>query len=255
MTKDRQITSAFEIYTVKGGPLVQVSDPLHQQVLHLLADNPMSTSDIAEATGKAPSTLFVNLEAMTAKGLVSSEFDPADSRRKIYRSNSRLLAFSEEPNNASMPLMIKAFDGLADAQGDYNKQMLRLLLLSLQNAGINLDPLMWNLGEGLGSAMADRTDLTRVEDLISHVKSFYSKNDLGELSVYSFSPLVIIVRDSVVSRGFRSNTKYSLTQGLLTALLSKRTGRAFKVASGEVYGQDNEYFRFTLEMPPHGEGQ
>lgn len=250
MPKIKPFASKFEIYSTleEGGVgLVEVSDPLHQLILNHLGENSMSTTDISTVTGKAQSTLSVHLEHMVNEGLIKSESDPQDSRRKIFTLSSRKLAFSKETNPHGMMYARESLKFGVESQEEFSRNFIKALLMVSEAYGLDIGPVMENLGAEVADILAPTFESNKVEDIMRRLQEFYEIIDFGEVCIYTFIPLTIIIRvqDETPLMAMESRPKFS--HGLFKRILSTMIGRRYEVTHSEIFGVNNNYFKFIIE--------
>lgn len=249
MAKAEQTGGGFEIYSAAGGDgaLVQVSDPLHQKILGGLAAGSMSTTDISEMTGKAQSTLSVHLDQMVRQGLIASEYDPGDSRRKIFSLSSAMVACSKEASKEGAEEARAMLAAAVKDPDSFHRGLFRAFVLATEASGLNIGPAMEILGSQTAERLAQRMQSKKVEDIIRHLQEFYERNDLGEVCIYTFLPLTIIIRDAEETQcRFESLAMFS--HGLFKTMLSLCIGRRYEIARSEIFGTGNNYYKFVIEL-------
>ncbi len=240
----------FELYYTKTG-LVQVSNDVRRRILHELEARNLSLTDLSKIMGKAQSTLSVHLDKMVAESLIAVHDDPDDNRRKVYSLVSVMLACSKQPSDEAMNMAMKV---LADVAGDpeaMRNAMVRFIMLGFDGMGLSVGPMASILGSihamALGGALSGKS----VEETVSNARDYYKKMGLGEASVFSLTPLSIIIKDDLP---FTEDSAKSLGQyaiGFFSRILEDSTGRPHVLVSSEVFGTECNYFRFTLEPQAH----
>ena len=251
MAKVKQNHSNFEIYSTvdpEGNrSLVQVSDPLHQMILERLSKGQMSTTEISDLTGKAQSTLSVHLDQMVSQSLIRSEYDKNDSRRKIFTISSVKVASSKptspEGVNEAKDVLLSC---IKDSKTFY-KTMLKAVLMSAEANGMDVSPMMEILGSQLAEKMAQKLQSAKMEDIIKELQEFYEKNDMGEVCVYTFLPLTIIIRETEEYE-CKFEATASFAHGLFKSLLSRVLGRKYEITMSEIFGSGNNYYKFIIEQ-------
>lgn len=241
-------TGAFELYLTDEGEMssiVQVSDPLHISILNELSKTPLSMSEVADMTGKAQSTLSVHMDQLVSRGLISFEFDKNDSRRKIFRLKSRKLAFSKEVTQFSRSDSETFFGKMMDSK-DFHRDTLTRFLTRIEAVGLDVSPLTEGLGREFGEYIASKIQVNKVEDVITWLQDFYERNAIGEVCIYTFMPLTIIIR-STDSYPCTITAVAAYHHGLFSELLSRVTGRKYVVTKSEIFGTDNNYHKFVIE--------
>jgi len=238
---------SFDIYSTANG-LIQVSNPVRRQILTSLLSSDLSLTDISNITGKAQSTLSVHLEKMASEGLVIFRDDPADSRRKIFTLSSKLMARSRDVNAEGMELYYRTLNTLTDKDANFFKILMRAFIVGAEASGLCLGASMRNLGKEVGKVLAKSIRSAKTEDIISELQEFYEKNDIGEVCVYTFMPLTIIVRDNYELTQCTAESLSMFSQGLFVTVLQETTKKRYKIATSECFGASNNYSKFVIEQ-------
>jgi predicted hydrocarbon binding protein len=238
---------SFDIYSTANG-LIQVSNPVRRQILSHLASSDLSLTDVSNITGKAQSTLSVHLEKMASDALVVFRDDPADSRRKIFSLSSKLMARSRDVNSEGMDIYHKTLDTLTIPDTDFFKVLMRAIIVGAEASGLCIGAAMRNVGKSVGKVLSKDMTSTKVEDIISELQEFYEKNDMGEVCVYTFMPLTIIVRDNYEVTQCAAESISMFSQGLFVTVLQEMTKKKYKIAASECFGASNNYSKFVIEQ-------
>ena len=251
MPKVKQNNNDFEIYSTvdeEGNRgLVQVSDPLHQIILERLSKGPMSTTEISDLTGKAQSTLSVHLDQMVTQNLIRSEYDKNDSRRKIFTISSIKVASSKPTSVEGVEEAKQALTMTIKDSKMFYKSLFKAVLMSAEANGMDVSPMMEILGEQLAEKMAQKLQMVKMEDVIKELQEFYEKNDMGEVCVYTFLPLTIIIREADEYQ-YKFEAMASFAHGLFRRLLSEVLGRKYEITMSEIFGSGNNYYKFIIEQ-------
>lgn len=250
MPRTKNTDMGFELYSTGDysfRTIVQVSDPLHIEILNDLSVGPMSTTEISESTGKAQSTLSVHLDTMVAQGLISSEYDRNDSRRKIYSISSRKIAGKAEPFEGGLDVMMKFIKKSADSTTDLYKSMMMTVLVGAESGGLDVSYGMELLASIYSDELAKNMSSNKVEDVIRELQDFYERNLLGEVCIYTFLPLTIIIRNTD-EFPFKLSSLAAFSKGLFVSLLNKITQRTYEVTKSEIFGTGNNYYKFVIEL-------
>lgn len=251
VSENKRLYSGFDIYStvVDGKPeLVQVSEPLHQSILRNLTAKDMSSSEISEATGKAQSTLSVHLDTLVSRGLIRSQYDVNDSRRKIFSLSSVKVAYSMEASKEGIDRFQDMVAETANSPPpEFYKTLLRTLLVECEAYGMHIGPALERMGELLAVKLAPKIPPGKLEDVISFVQDFYERNGLGEVCIYTFLPLTIIIRDTE-AYPFKIESISMFSHGLFRKVLSETMGRQYAIVRREIFGADNNYYKFIIEL-------
>jgi predicted hydrocarbon binding protein len=237
----------FDIYSTVNG-LIQVSNPVRRQILSQLASSDLSLTEISNITGKAQSTLSVHLEKMAADSLVVFRDDPADSRRKIFSLSSKLMARSRDVNRDGMDVYDKTLELLTDPECNLFKVMLRAMIVGAEASGLCIGAAMRHVGKNIGDVLSKKIRSTKIEDIISELQEFYERHDMGEVCVYTFMPLTIIVRDNYEVTQCAAESISMFSQGLFVRVLEIVTKKRYKISASECFGASNNYSKFVIEQ-------
>ena len=238
---------SFDIYSTAKG-LVQVSNPVRRQILAQLSSSELSITEMSNITGKAQSTLSVHLEKMINDGLVVFREDPVDSRKKMFSRSSRLMARSREVSKEGRDVYHKTLEAVTDRDGNLFKTLLRAMIVGAEAAGLCIGATMRNVGSDMGHVLARSMESSKIEDVISELQEFYEIHDIGEVCVYTFMPLTIIVRDNYEVTQCAAESISMFSQGLFITVLEDMTKKRYKISASECFGVGNNYSKFVIEQ-------
>jgi len=245
--KNVTMDESFDIYATANG-LIQVSNPVRRQILTNLSTSDLSLTDISNITGKAQSTLSVHLEKMASDALVVFRDDPADSRRKIFSLSSKLMARSRDVNPEGMDVYHKTLEAATEDDCDFFKVIVRAMIIGAEASGLCIGAAMRQLGKNIGRALAKKIGSSKIEDIISELQEFYEKNNIGEVCVYTFMPLTIIIRDNYELTHCAAESLSMFSQGLFVTVLQEITKKRYRIATSECFGASNNYSKFVIEQ-------
>ncbi|MCL2785899.1 MAG: ArsR family transcriptional regulator [Methanomassiliicoccaceae archaeon] len=238
---------SFDIYTTARG-LVQVINPVRRQILSQLSSSDLSLTEISVITGKAQSTLSVHLDKMFNEGLVTFRDDPADSRKKIFSMASRLMARSRDANEEGIEIYRKTLAMVTERDCNFFKTLMRAIIVGAEGSGLCIGAMMRHTGKSIGMALSKKISSTKTEDIIGELQEFYEIHDIGEVCVYTFMPLTIIVRDNIEVTQCTAESLSMFSQGLFITVLEEITKKKYKIASSECFGAGNNYSKFIIEQ-------
>ncbi|MCL2143096.1 MAG: ArsR family transcriptional regulator [Methanomassiliicoccaceae archaeon] len=225
-----------------------MSNPVRRQILTHLSSSDLSLTEISNITGKAQSTLSVHLERMAGEALVTFRDDPADSRRKIFSLSSKLMARSRDVNEEGIELYRKTLGSVTEQDCNFFKVLLRAMIVGAEASGLCIGATMRQIGKNIGSVLSKNIRSTKVEDIISELQEFYEKHDIGEVCVYTFMPLTIIVRDNYEITSCAAESISMFSQGLFVTALQDITKKRYRIAASECFGASNNYSKFVIEQ-------
>lgn len=240
--------SAFDVYSTSSG-LKQISNSVRQKILSELQEEDLSLSEIAELTNKAQSTLSVHLDKMVKMGLVASRDDPSDNRRKILYLISDPVGSSVVPRD---DLKEAIGSTITDSMGDpctFTKSVLKSVVLGIEAIGFNMDPVLKDIGKQIGKELSKHMESDSIEGLIENIQEFYEKHGLGEVCVYSFFPLTIIIRDNGNCSDIPEASKplYLINEGVLEAILEDNSEMPLRVTESECFGNELNCCKYVIE--------
>ena len=213
-----------------------------------LSSSDLSLTDISVLVGKAQSTLSVHLDRMANEGLVKFRDDPADSRRKIFSLSSKLMARSRDVNSEGWEIYRKTIESVSDRNINLFKALLRAIIVGAETSGLCLGATMRHIGKGVGRALTKTITSTKVEDIIGELQEFYEIHDMGEVCVYTFMPLTIIIRDSYEVTQCAAEAISLFSQGVFITVLEELTKKQYKISASECFGTGNNYSKFVIEQ-------
>lgn len=236
----------FELYYTKSG-LVQVSNDVRRTILHELEDHNMSLTELSKITKKAQSTLSVHLDKMVTDGLIASHDDPDDNRKKIYSLVSVMLAYSKEPSDEAINIAMKCLSDVADDPIKTMNALARFIFLGFDGMGLSIGPIAHILGAVHAMAIGGSMSATTIDETVANARDYYKKMGLGEASVFSLTPLSIIIKDDVAFTEDSAKSLGNYAIGFFSKILEDATGKTYEIVSSEVFGSEYNYFKFTLE--------
>ena len=247
MPKIVTMDESFDIYATANG-LIQVSNPVRRQILTNLSASDLSLTDISNITGKAQSTLSVHLEKMASDALVVFRDDPADSRRKIFSLSSKLMARSRDVRPEGLDIYRRTLDSVTEKDCNFFKTLIRAMIIGAEASGLCIGAAMRQMGKSIGRVLAKKSSSSKVEDIISELQEFYERNGIGEVCVYTFMPLTIIIRDNYELTHCAAESISMFSQGLFITALQDITKKRYRIATSECFGASNNYSKFIIEQ-------
>ncbi|MBR2254496.1 MAG: winged helix-turn-helix transcriptional regulator [Candidatus Methanomethylophilaceae archaeon] len=236
----------FELYYTGDG-LVQVTNDVKRCILSQLTDRDLTLSELAQATGKAQSTISVHLEKLQSDRLISSRDDPKDNRKKIYSLTAISLSYSKPSSEDAFESATALLQKVVDDPDRTRDHFVPIILMCLDGLGLCVEPMSRAVGELHGMALEGRLNGEDIRSTISNAKRYYNKLMMGELDVFSVEPLVFTIHSELYTNDDILKVVSGYTIGFLSKVLEDFTGDTFEVASTEIYGAGPRYLRFTLE--------
>lgn len=236
----------FELYVTSTGT-VQVSSDVKLKILHELQESDLSLSEISKLVSKAQSTVSVHLDNMVQDGLIAVHDDLQDNRKKYYSLISLPFGKSVPSSEQSKEIAFNLVSKVAQDPERMLKSMARFVILGFGVMGLNVDPTASILGFFHGAAMSGSMTGQTLEETIDNARNYFRELGLGEVSIYSTSPLTIIVKDNTPLTEEAANTMIRYFAGFFSKILEDANGKTYEMVSSEVFGSDFNYIRFVLE--------
>ena len=236
----------FVLYNTDSG-IVIISNGIRVRILDELSKRNPSLTELVDLTGKAQSTLSVHLESMVKDGVIASREDPEDNRRKIYSISSLRIAETKPPDSESFEKAREIFADMVDEPEKISNYMIYFLYTIMDSRGLSVGPLTEIIGSIHAQAVSGKFRKGRIEDVVDQIRKYYSFANMGKVTIYSFNPLTIIVdTEFKLSKGAaEAMGRYSV--GYFRKSLELVYGMPFELSSSEVFGTENNYFRFVLD--------
>ena len=137
---------------------------------------------------------------------------------------------------------------MTDRDCNFFKTLMRAIIVGAEGFGLCIGATMRHIGKNIGLALSRSISSTKVEDIISELQEFYEIHDIGEVCVYTFMPLTIIVRDNIELTQCAAESISMFSQGLFVTILEEITKKRYKIASSECFGASNNYSKFVIEQ-------
>jgi predicted hydrocarbon binding protein/predicted transcriptional regulator len=242
---------SIKIFATSKG-LNVVKSPVKSNILSFLKEKDMSFEEIVKLTGKSKSTVSAHLTSLSKEGIIESRHDPTDQRKKIFFINSRFLGNltpekMEEQEEQKVEFLIKNLTNQGNPF-EFFRLMFHTLRVELIQEGINIDPLLHQVGIKIGEAFFEQLNDRDTDKLLTNLASFWEANGLGNIVVESQEPLTIRAYDCFEC-GLLPNLGESacaLDSGILKTVFSGHWGREINVEETKCYARGDKYCCFVI---------
>jgi len=249
VSKEYVSENEYELFLTKNGIALLTSD-IQMGILKELKSSNLTLADLSRIMNISQSTLATNLTKMTEEHLISSFPDSTDNRKMYYRTDSKMIASSQDPDLESQNAAKNILSTTAEDPNKFYKNILLYMLFSYEGDGLNLGPTSERIGMSLADSMKNELKSSTVEDLIIKIKTFFAEMDVGELNVFTFIPLTLTLQSGLGLTKSSARTLGRFAQGFFIAALKQHTGKDYQVVSSESFGKNEDIFKFTLDTPP-----
>jgi predicted hydrocarbon binding protein len=246
---DRSPTEVGFFRTPQG--LRVVDSPTRGRILGLLGDGELAFEEIVGRTGRAKSTVSVHLRELVADGVLGSRNDVDDGRRKYFFIQGEYLGrlSDAERLEADVGRLLADYDPLDQDPARFYRAMLRSIRVALLGGGINIDPILYAAGKGLGRGVGRTLAGTSTEELLAGLAGFWERHALGRVEVVAMAPLELVVYDcfECMDLPYLGRPACAFERGLLTAVFESHYGEAVLVDETACYAMGSGHCRFVIE--------
>ena len=246
VSKEYVSENEYELFLTKNGIALLTSD-IQMGILKELRSSNLTLADLSRNMSISQSTLATNLTKMTDEYLITSFPDPTDNRKIYYRTDSKMIASSQDPDLESQNAAKDILSIITEDPNKFYKNILLYMFFSYEGDGLNLGPTFERIGMSLADSMRNKLKSNTVEELIIKIKTFFADMDIGELNVFTFIPLTLTLQSGPDFKKSPARTVGRFTQGFLMAALKQHTGKDYQVVSSESFGKNEDIFKFTLD--------
>ena len=236
----------FVLYNTDNG-IVIITNGVRVRILDELSKRNLSLTELVDLTGKAQSTLSVHLESMVNDGVIKSREDPEDNRRKIYSISSLRVAETKTPDSESFEKAREIFADMVDYPDKIGNYMIYFLYTIMDSRGLSVGPLAEIIGSIHAQAIGGKIQKGPIEDVVDQIRKYYTFANMGKVTIYSFNPLTLIVDSEFKLSKGAAETMGRYPVGYFSKALEIVYGTPFELSSSEVFGSENNYFRFVLD--------
>ena len=186
-----------QLYMTPEGPKI-IESATKTKILSLLEERDLYFDEILAKTGKSKPTLSNHLKILENRGLIGSKSDPYDKRKKLFHIKAK--QYVELSTDIKLNINLKnyfknSFTQL-DNPVDFYALSLQSIRFFLSNNGIDIDPLLCNIGNFMGESMYEHLESPQIDKLVENMAFFLNKFEAGHLKLISENPLTIHVEDN-----------------------------------------------------------
>ncbi len=239
--------------------VIAVDSPIKLRILELVAAGPVPFDRIVEETGKAKSTISVHIRDLEQSGLITTETDPRDTRRRLIALSSHAIGrLTNADRDARLPARVR--DDMAadrpfrdDDIVSFFRYSVRVFRTQAMAMGINLDPVLQRTGFEVGSVLAPLVAAPNVTEVARKMDLFWQAHGLGAITLASTDPLTLDVRGCFECEDLpvTGHGTCSFDIGVLSAIFSHHLGCPVNVVEEQCYSSGDERCIFVI-TPLHG---
>ncbi len=229
-----------------------IDSPIKAKILSILKDGGLSASKIVLLTGKSKSTISAHLKDLLDVGIIDSNPDLVDRRRKIFFIKSRYLG---DLTSCEMNLeddineYLKSQVTNSEDPFKFFRFIFRTIRVALIEEGVNIDPILHNAGYKVGETFYDKLKDPKTAKFTENVASFWENNMLGRIKVEKLEPLTIRAYDCFECEDLPKigRPACAFDSGILEAVFSAHYHQKVDVEEIKCYAKGDNYCSFVIK--------
>jgi len=234
--------------------VVAVDSPIKVRILEIVSGGPVPFDRVVEKTGKAKSTISVHLRDLEQAGIIMSQPDPRDNRRRrIAISSAAIGRLTNADRNAHAPLHLHRHGKRDESFDDddivaFFRYCVCIFRSQAMAMGINIDPVLQRTGAEVGSVLAGKVAGRSVEDVIWKMDAFWQAHALGAITLAGTDPLTIEIRGCFECEDLpiTGHGACAFDTGVLTAIFSHHLQCPVTVVEEKCYSKGDDRCVFVI---------
>jgi len=231
--------------TDKG--IVMIQSRTKNQIIDLLKDQEMNSSQIREELGKAKSTISVHLSDLKDLGVIDEKDHAEDDRMKLFYLTSQFLGKSEDPFDEHYKEILDNLSSSGGKEYEFLKSLFHLIRYGLISFGLDIHPALKEIGRDAGRSIAENFSAGDLENLIQEVNEFWSSTGLGSVKLTDDDCLVIENCFDCEDMPDVGETLCSLDEGMIEGIIEDCLGEKVLLKEQECHGSGADHCRFSIE--------
>ena len=232
--------------------VIAIDSPVKRMILEMIPQSGISFDEIVARTGKAKSTISVHLRDLETAGLIESNPDPKDQRKKILTVISdpigRLTNADRKPAEEQIHI---SSDVLPFTEGDiasFFRYTLRVFRTEAMNLGMNLDPILERAGMRIGTILAPLVAHDSLKEKVNRMNKFWQTYGLGSITLVTDDPITLRVEGCFECQDLpvTGHGSCAFDIGVLSSLFAKEFQEAPQVCEVECYSSGFDHCTFTI---------
>jgi predicted hydrocarbon binding protein len=238
-----------------GDNVVAIDSPVKKKILDLLSDGDMAFSEIVKECGKAKSTVSVHISDLEKAGLIQSDSDPSDNRKKVLKLKSNPVGVLTNSDRAAALERIRKIsdEGAPFGTDDipsFFRWVVSLFRTEAMLHGINVDPILRNTGFKAGKVLFPIVYDPDLRAMVRNINNVWEKYGLGSVEMAGKEPIIIVVRDcfECSTLPLTGHSSCSFGMGVLSAIFSDFLNLPAEASETECYSTGHEHCRFVIKV-------
>lgn len=186
-----------QLYMTPEGPKI-IESATKTKILSLLEIKDLYFDEILAKTGKSKPTLSNHLKVLEDRGIIGSKSDPYDKRKKLFyiKAEQYVELSTDIKLDIDLTNYFKNSFTQVDNPVDFYALSLRSIRFFLTNNGIDITPLLINIGNFIGNGMYEYIESPQINELIKNMASYFHKFEAGRIKLINENPLTIRIDDN-----------------------------------------------------------
>jgi predicted hydrocarbon binding protein len=247
---EREYKEQVELFSTSKG-LYVIDSPVRINILSLLREKERKFDELVDLSGKAKSTVSEHLKKLKEDGIISSQADPEDARKKIFYIKSEYLGelSREKLFQEDLGKYIQSYLESDGSPFEFFRLLFQTIRVSLIKQGISIDPILHEAGYKVGETLYHSLKDPQDDKFLENIAKFWQTHQLGQVEVNNKNPLVINVYDCFECKGlpYLGKTACAFDIGLLKALFNAHYKKPHQVTETDCYATGDEYCRFVIK--------
>lgn len=241
------------IYMTSEGPKI-IESPIKAQILSLLEKDDLYFDELLVETSKSKPNLSNHLKLLEDKGIIGSEVDLNDKRKKSFHIKAKQLA--ELSTNVKHDVDVENyFKRLLNSVIPLNDPvrfyglLFQTIRIYLGENGIDIHPLLFNIGNFAGESIYEYVKASETEKLMDNVGNLWRRYELGDFKSISVDPLTIRIDDNFECKNMVNidRPNCAIGAGILESIFSKHFGSEVLVDEVKCIAKGDDHCRFNIK--------
>lgn len=230
-----------------------VESQVKKKILHLLSERDIPFDEIVELCGKAKSTISVHVRDLEQAGLISSQPDPQDNRRKILILTSDPIGRLTNLDRNAMQRNLLENKSLPFTPGDiasFFRWGVLTFRIQAMAMGINIDPVLERTGWEIGTVLSPLVQDPDLSVMVGKMHDFWETYGLGSIALSGENPILLTVTGCFECEDLpvTGHGACSFDIGVLSAIFTSYLKSPVTITEVECYSSGYDHCRFVIEV-------
>jgi predicted hydrocarbon binding protein len=231
--------------------VMAVDSQVKKRILELLQERDYSFDENRLLCGKAKSTISVHVHDLISAGLIASQTDPQDNRKKILTLSSTPIGRLTNTDRQVLPKDTQKSASLPFTPGNIPSLMrwgVRVFRTEAMALGINIDPVLERTGWEIGMVLAPLVYDPDVSRMVHLMDEFWSAHGLGFVKLTGQDPLTLEVHGCFECEDLpvTGHGACSFDIGVLSAIFSQYMKEPVRITEIECYSAGHDHCTFLI---------